>query len=78
MVQPYGWSSTQTLTAFGRHYSKSKPSQTINMGIEEVRAALRSKFPQLDDTDFKSSAGSKDSLIKIVAQKTGKSEDDAK
>lgn len=51
---------------------------SIKMGLEETRAALRSKYPELSDEDFKSTAGNRDALVKIVAQKKGISEDDAK
>lgn len=48
------------------------------MGLEEVRAALRAKYPELTPDDFKATSGNRDSLAKIVAQKKGVSEADAK
>lgn len=48
------------------------------MGIEETRAALRAKFPELSPEDFTSTAGNRDALVKIVASKKGISEEDAK
>lgn len=48
------------------------------MGLEEARAALRSKYPELTADDFKSTSGNRDSLAKLVAQKKGISEADAK
>lgn len=48
------------------------------MGLEEIRAALRSKYPELTPDDFKSASGNQENLAKIVSQKKGISEDDAK
>lgn len=48
------------------------------MGLDEARAALRAKFPELTPEDFKSTSGNREQLAKIVAQKKGTSEDDAK
>lgn len=48
------------------------------MGVEEVRAALRSKYPELSPEDFKSTAGNREALAKVVAEKKGISEEDAK
>ena len=48
------------------------------MGQEEVRAALREKFTKLTPDDFKNSAGSRDALAKVVAEKEGISEEDAR
>lgn len=48
------------------------------MGVEEARAALRAEFPELTPDDFKSSAGDRNALAKIVAEKKGISEEDAK
>lgn len=48
------------------------------MGLEEVRAALKSKFPELSADDFKNTAGNRDALVKVVSEKKGISSDDAK
>ncbi|KAK5072860.1 hypothetical protein LTS08_007162 [Lithohypha guttulata] len=48
------------------------------MGLDEVRAALRAKYPELTPEDFKTTSGSRDGLAKIVAEKKGVPEADAK
>lgn len=48
------------------------------MGLDEARAALRAKYPELSDDDFKTSAGNRDKLAEIVASKKGISQEDAK
>lgn len=46
------------------------------MGVEEVRQALRAKYTELTPEDFKSSAGDRSKLVKIIAEKKGTSEED--
>ena len=46
------------------------------MGVEEVRQALRAKYTELTPEDFKSSAGDRSKLVKIIAEKKGISEED--
>lgn len=48
------------------------------MGLPEVQAALRAKYTNLTPDDFKAAAGNRESLAKTVAQKEGKSEEEAK
>lgn len=48
------------------------------MGLDEVRAALRSKYPELSPEDFKNTGGNREALVKVVAEKKGISESDAK
>ena len=48
------------------------------MGLPEIQTALKAKFTNLSADDFKSTAGDRPALAKLVAEKEGKSEDEAK
>lgn len=48
------------------------------MGKEEIQKALREKYTKLTPDDFKAAAGNREALVKTVAEKEGKSEDEAK
>jgi len=48
------------------------------MGLDEARAALRAKYPELTPEDFQKSAGNRDTLAEMVAEKKGISKEDAK
>ena len=48
------------------------------MGLDEARAALRAKYPELTPEDFQKSAGNRDTLAEIVAGKKGISKEEAK
>lgn len=49
-----------------------------NMGIEETRVALRDAFPEISKDEFSATAGDREKLVKLVAEKKGISEADAK
>ena len=48
------------------------------MGVEEARAALRAKYPEITPEQFKDTSGDRSALAKIVAEKKGVSEEEAK
>lgn len=48
------------------------------MGVEEARAAIRAKYPELTPEDFQSAAGDRDKLAETVAQKKGISKEEAR
>lgn len=47
------------------------------MGIDEVKQALREKYPSITQEEFASAQGDRSKLIALVVEKTGASEADA-
>ncbi|ETN37236.1 uncharacterized protein HMPREF1541_08226 [Cyphellophora europaea CBS 101466] len=46
--------------------------------VEKTRAALRAKFDKITPEEFKNTAGNRDALYKLVVEKHGLSEEEAK
>lgn len=48
------------------------------MGLDELKQALRAKYPGITQDEFAAAQGDRAKLVSLVVEKTGASEDEAK